>query len=170
MRHFLVQHGDAVAKEIDPDRPLSERGRNDVRQVASFLGTAGVHVSTILHSGKARAEQTARLLAEFLRPVGVDMRVEQVSGIDPLDPTEGFARRIEEWAQDTMVVGHLPFMGKLASRLVTDDETVSTVSFKTGTIVCVERGEETGWSVSWMICPELGTGDVGTIPGPAYRS
>ena len=30
MRLYLVQHGEAVAKEVDPDRPLSEHGREDI--------------------------------------------------------------------------------------------------------------------------------------------
>ena len=63
MKLCLVQHGDAVPEETDPQRPLSERGCAEVQRVAELLAGAGVQVSTILHSGKTRAEQTARLLA-----------------------------------------------------------------------------------------------------------
>jgi hypothetical protein len=45
MRIDLVQHGLAVPKEVDPDRPLSEQGREDVRRLADFLGDAGVRRS-----------------------------------------------------------------------------------------------------------------------------
>ena len=34
---YLVQHGAAVSKEIDPERPLSQEGRAEVRKVASYL-------------------------------------------------------------------------------------------------------------------------------------
>jgi phosphohistidine phosphatase len=63
MRLCLVQHGAALAKEVDADRPLSEHGVRDVRRVAAFLKDAGIPVTRIVHSGKARAEQTAHLLA-----------------------------------------------------------------------------------------------------------
>ncbi|MEA3276673.1 MAG: histidine phosphatase family protein, partial [Pseudomonadota bacterium] len=68
MRIYLTQHGLAVPKDVDPDRPLNERGREDMRRLADFLDKAGVHVEQVLHSGKTRAEQTAAILAEALLP------------------------------------------------------------------------------------------------------
>ena len=44
MRIYLTQHGLAVPKDIDPDRPLSEQGREDVRRLAEFLDKAGNQV------------------------------------------------------------------------------------------------------------------------------
>ena len=70
MRLYLTQHGLAVPKDVDPDRPLSEQGRQDVRRLADFLGHAGVRVEQFLHSSKTRAEQTAAILAEPLLPAG----------------------------------------------------------------------------------------------------
>lgn len=152
MKLYLVQHGDAVPKEEDPARPLSDQGRADVRRIAAFLAEAGVRVSAILHSGKKRAEQTAGLLAAA---IGVGKRLDKISGIDPLDPTPEFARTANEWTTDTMVVGHLPFVGKLVSGLVVEDEARSTVAFRPGTVVCLERDESGGWAIAWMLRPEL---------------
>lgn len=152
MRLYVVQHGQAVAKDVDPQRPLSERGRADVERMASFLGGAGIRVPRIMHSGKKRAEQTAALLAGA---VGSGQPLEATSGIDPLDPTDGFTRTVSRWTEDTMVVGHLPFMGRLVSRLVVGDEAAATVGFQPGTIVCLERGEEGSWLLAWMVRPEL---------------
>jgi phosphohistidine phosphatase len=152
MRLYVVQHGQAVAKDVDPQRSLSEQGRVDVERMASFLGGAGIRVSRILHSGKKRAEQTAALLAGA---VGSGRLLAKTSGIGPLDPTDEFARTVSRWTEDTMVVGHLPFMGRLVSRLVVGDEATTTAAFQPGTIICLERGEEGGWSLAWMIRPEL---------------
>jgi len=152
MRLYVVQHGQAVDKDVDPKRPLSEPGRGDVERMASFLGRAGIRVARILHSGKKRAEQTAALLAAA---VGSSRPPEKTSGIDPLDPTDEFARAVSRWTEDTMVVGHLPFMGRLVSRLLIGDAAAATVAFQPATIVCLERGEEGGWSLAWMIRPEL---------------
>jgi len=37
MRVYLVQHGEAVSKEENPDRPLSEKGAADVLFFISML-------------------------------------------------------------------------------------------------------------------------------------
>ncbi len=154
MKLYLAQHGDAVPKEVDRLRPLSNRGREDVAHVATFLARAGVCVATVLHSGKRRAEETAELLAESIGP-GAAGQVSEVTGINPLDPTEALGLRISEWTTDMLVVGHLPFMALLVSRLLVGDETAATVAFQPGAIVCLEREEDQEWSIAWMIRPEL---------------
>ncbi|MCZ6522899.1 MAG: histidine phosphatase family protein, partial [Alphaproteobacteria bacterium] len=62
MRLYLVQHGEALAKEVDAERRLSADGRRDVRRLAEFLAKSGLRVRKVLHSGKARARETAELL------------------------------------------------------------------------------------------------------------
>jgi len=68
MRLFLLQHGDALAESIDPQRPLSARGRDDVQRVAEFLARAGTSVQRVCESGKVRARQTAEIAAAQLAP------------------------------------------------------------------------------------------------------
>ncbi len=152
MRLFLVQHGDAVAKEVDPGRPLSQAGRRDVTRLAAFLAERDVGATRVLHSGKTRARETAEILAEALAPGAA---VEAAGGLDPNDATEALARRVSEWTDDTLVVGHLPFMDRLVARLVSGNEAVSVAAFRPGGLVCLERAEAGGWSIAWMIRPEL---------------
>ena len=45
MKLYLAQHGDATAKEENPDRPLSDSGNKDVEVVGRLLHRAGVSVS-----------------------------------------------------------------------------------------------------------------------------
>lgn len=152
MKLYLVQHGEALAKEVDPARPLSERGRREVERVARALGDAGLRVARVVHSGKTRAEQTAAILAAVLCPGG---ECEARDGIDPTDPTDALAYEAEAWDEDVMVVGHLPFMARLASRLAAGDEEAGAVAFRPGSVVCFERGEGNGWAIAWMLRPEL---------------
>ena len=70
MRVYLVQHGMAKQKSVDPARPLTERGHLDTRQVAAFATRLGLEVHQIRHSGKTRAAQTAMILGEALSPPG----------------------------------------------------------------------------------------------------
>lgn len=66
MKLYLVQHGEAVSKQEDPERPLSEQGTRDVQAMAGFLKHAGIKVVRVWHSGKRRAEQTAIILAKVV--------------------------------------------------------------------------------------------------------
>jgi phosphohistidine phosphatase len=152
MRVYLVQHGDAIPEEVDPARPLSDVGRSEVAAVARFLAAGGLRVAQVLHSGKLRAEQTALLLAEAVAPGRTPAAR---AGLDPKDPTSGIACAAAAWHQDVMLVGHLPFMAKLAGHLVTGREDAGVVAYQPGTVVCLERGDREHWSIAWMIRPEL---------------
>ena len=68
MRLFLLQHGDALAESIDPQRPLSARGRDKVERMGEFLARAGASVQRVCESGKLRARQSAEIAAAQLRP------------------------------------------------------------------------------------------------------
>src|SRR5918996_6119021 len=91
MRLYLVQHGDAVPEQLDPERPLSAAGRRDVESVARLLARNGIRAERLAHSGKLRAQQTAELLAAALVP---GMVLEAMAGLNPNDPVEPVARRV----------------------------------------------------------------------------
>ena len=154
MKLYLVQHGEALAKETDPARPLTDSGRAAVRRIADQLAGGGCRVGTVVHSGKTRAEQSAALLADCLAP---DIAIEQRNGLDPNDPVAPLVSEAATWSEDAMLVGHLPFMAKLAAALVTGDESSDLVGFTPGTVLCLERGETHGWRIAWMLRPELVT-------------
>ena len=61
----------------------------------------------------------------------------------------------EEMGDDMVLVGHLPFMDRLAARLVVGREDVTLVAFHTSSCMCLERQDDGGWSVVWMLSPEL---------------
>ncbi len=152
MKLYLVQHGEALPKEINSDRPLSDLGRQDLEQFARFLAGRGVRVSQVWHSGKTRARQTAELLAAALAP---GVKAEARAGLAPNDSTEAFAETLAAWREDAMVVGHLPFMARLVTRLVVKSDDGTTVAYLPGSLVCLERDEDGDWAIVWMLRPEL---------------
>lgn len=151
MRLYLVQHGDSLPKEVDPDRPLSPQGREDVERLAAFL-QGRVRVARILHSGKTRARQTAELLAPA---IAGNRSLETISGIDPLDSPEPIASQLQDWNEDALIVGHQPYMGKLVARLVIGADAQGVVVFQLGTLVCLERAPDAHWAITGMLRPEL---------------
>lgn len=151
MKVYLVQHGNAAAKEIDPDRPLTDVGKDDVGKVAGFIKP--LNISALLwHSGKTRAAQTAEMLAEAMTVKG---EVSVKEGLSPNDDVKKIKEQIESAGEDVMIVGHLPFLGKLVSLFVTGDEIKGTVSFKQGGVVCLECVKKKLWHVEWMVIPEI---------------
>ena len=152
MRLYLIQHGDALPKEDDPDRPLSESGRQDVQRLAEFVAARGVRFSSALHSGKTRAMQTAGILGSIAAP---EIPVTKIDGFEPNDPVEPAADQFLNLAGGVLVVGHQPFLGKLVARLITGNETTETVAFRPGTMVCLEQTGDGAWAIAWMLRPEL---------------
>ena len=152
MRVYLVQHGEATAKDVNPERPLTDKGRRDVEAVAAFIGPLGLRVSHVLHSGKTRAAQTAEILGTS---VTADRGIVYRAGLAPNDPVAPLVEELTSTAEGLMIVGHLPFMGKLASTLLTGSESVDVVVFRQGGVVCLERDDDGTWRVAWIVVPEL---------------
>ncbi len=152
MKLYLVRHGEAEPKELNPDCPLSGRGRKEAETVARFLGDCGVRIARINHSGKTRAAQTARIMAGVVAP---GQEIERMEGLRPMDPVRGVADLVGRLSKDTMLVGHMPFMSKLASELVTGGDTWDIVMFDTCSLVCLERTESGGWIILWAINPRM---------------
>lgn len=165
MRLYLVQHGEAVDSSIDPDRPLTALGREVVSTQADTLVQSGVVGSTILHSGKPRARETAEILAATLIGEGFDASSAQVAEIamGPNADIEPWLAAINALSVDTMLVGHQPFMGRLAAALVAGDSQGVRVCFTPGTVLCLlqdpnqdQRKNETGqWQLLALLNPAL---------------
>jgi len=152
MRLYLVQHGEALPADMDPARPLSTVGRQDVQALAELLDAAGIRVARVWHSGKPRAEQTAALLARRVCP---RCRTEAIGGIGPNDSTTEFIQDLDVWQEDTLIVGHLPFMARLVAQLVCGDPERALVSYNPGSVVCLERSGSLSWGIQWMLRPDV---------------
>jgi phosphohistidine phosphatase len=54
------------------------------------------------------------------------------------------------------LVGHLPFLDRLASLLITDDENTHVIQFRMGGLVkLVPKSEDSGFTVAWLLVPEI---------------
>ena len=67
MKLYLVQHANAASKQVDPERSLTEQGRQDIQKVAAFIRALSLGVGYLWHSTKKRSIQTAEILAEDVR-------------------------------------------------------------------------------------------------------
>jgi phosphohistidine phosphatase len=146
-----VQHGTAYPKEVNPERSLTEQGHQETERVAAAVARLGVEVNQICHSGKTRAQQTANILGAALLPNG---GVVTTSGLAPRDAVQSVAERLLVEPLPVMLVGHLPFLARLAGFLLTGDPQRDVVKFRNSAVVCLVR-DETRWQVAWILTPEM---------------
>lgn len=150
MELYLVRHGDALSSKENPERPLSERGREEVKKVAQKAAESEVKVSNIYHSGKLRAEQTAKILGEHLKPSGV---TKGSRGLKPMDEPEMIQEEIETYDGPTMLVGHLPQLSRLTSLLATGNPDQEKVEFASAAMVALSDAEDR-WEIKWVLTPQ----------------
>jgi phosphohistidine phosphatase len=149
---YLVQHGQAQPEEADPARPLTPLGREETRRVADLLKRLPLEVHQIRHSGKLRAEQTAEILALALAPAAGTI---VVSGLSPKDDVRPVAGQLGHEPHAIMLVGHLPFLARLAALLVTGDPDRPVVQFRYSATVCLEPGADGRFLVAWIATPDM---------------
>ena len=149
---YLVQHAEALDKEMDPSRSLSEKGIEDIKKVAGCLCGLRIKVEIICHSGKMRALQTAQVLADHLNFV---KELSYTDGLAPMDDPNIWYDRLSHMNENIILVGHLPQLGHLASLILCGDAEKNSIDFKMGGVVCLKRFEDGKWAVEWMVIPEM---------------
>ncbi|MFQ6108739.1 MAG: phosphohistidine phosphatase SixA [Candidatus Aminicenantales bacterium] len=149
MKLYLVQHGIAVPEEVDPQKPLSQEGKAQTQKMADYLRLRNIMVDCLWHSHKLRARQTASILA----PSVSASEIQERDDINPLDPVSSFPEKIQSLRKDVMIVGHLPFLAKLASLLLAGSEENPFIAFRNSGVVCMEYEEI--WKMLWALTPEL---------------
>jgi len=153
MALLLVQHAKSLPKDKDLAKGLSEEGISEVERIAGIAKKYGVNVHLIMHSGKKRALQIAEIFASALKPDG---GIQEIEGINPLDDVAAFADKIEI-SDNLMLVGHLPFMERLTSHLITRSIEKPVFKFQNGGILCMDKDPETkAWLIKWSLMPDIG--------------
>jgi phosphohistidine phosphatase len=155
MRIYLSQHAQAMSKDEDPERPLTEQGQREIRAVCEFLtGNEAIAPAAVFHSGKRRAQQTAECIGAYTNPARGTHAAE---GLSPLDDPNVWEDRLKREREDLSLVGHLPHMEKLASLLLCGDPEGGVVRFRPGGVVALERDQEGAWRLIWAVVPSLVT-------------
>jgi len=153
MALYLVQHGQSLPKDVDPDQDLSEKGVAETERIAGVAKNYQIKVGQIRHSVKTRARKTADIFASALNPTG---GVKEVEGLKPMDDVAAFAASINPDTH-TMLVGHLPFMERMTAYLVTGSIDKPVFKFQNSGIVCLAKDPETdSWVIVWTLMPNIG--------------
>lgn len=151
MKVYCVRHGEACRAEQDPHCSLTAKGRQEVQQIAQHLAKCAVKIPCIIHSGKTRALQTAEIFAQTLN---CDKVLSLPSVLDCDADVNELIELLPRWTEDTMLVGHLPFMPHLINTLTARAAAPALFYFSPATVVCLEQQYQQ-WMIRWAISPEI---------------
>lgn len=157
MKIYLVRHGEAKAKSAAPDRPLTDRGAEDVARVARVVARVETDLTAVWHSEKLRARQTAQILErEIIPEEGASVR----EGLLPKDDPSIIRKALRGREGSVMLVGHLPHLSRVASLLLTGSAEREILGLGTASVAALQ-GAEDEWRLDWHLVPAL---------TPAYES
>ena len=150
MKLCFLRHGEADWPnwdKPDDDRPLTERGRKEMKRVAKFLERLEFSPDAILTSPLPRASQTAEIVA---RRLGTKLKTEPALA-------HGFnlerLRRLlaKADAECVMVVGHEPEFSEVIKELTGGEVKLSKAGVA---LLDVDRGCTSG-KLLWLFPPKF---------------
>ena len=116
MQLYFLRHGEADWPQWtkpDDERPLTDFGKKEVRQVAKFLNRLGVKPGLVVSSPLPRALQTAEIAAEQLKT-----KLRQDEALEPgFGITELRTVLKRHHSRVLMLVGHEPDFSSVISAL-----------------------------------------------------
>lgn len=158
MQIYLLRHG--IAEEArsglpDPERALTDDGREKLKRVLKRARGAGVAPSLILSSPYRRAVETAEIAVEVLGYAGKVVRTRALTpDASPFDAWKEIRARKDEAA--ILLSSHEPLMSSMAAFLLASP--ALQVDMKKATLVrvdCDRFGPEPLGVLKWMLTPAV---------------
>jgi phosphohistidine phosphatase len=150
MELYFLRHGEADWpdwKKSDDERPLTKRGKKEMRAVAALLDRIGASPSLILTSPLPRASQTAEIAAERLK-----IKCQEDRLLEPGFSLPQLKRLLEKHPEDSlMFVGHEPDFTETISALTGASLKLSKAGVAK---IDIERSLEDG-RLLWLFPPKL---------------
>jgi phosphohistidine phosphatase len=157
MNLYLIRHAIAVEEyEEDSLRPLTDKGKKKMRQIAKGLRALGVELDLILSSPYVRAAETAEILADVFK---MKKEIKLSENLVPMgDPDLLIAEMNEKYAADSIaLVGHEPFMTSLIGMLISENSSVDITLKKGG--VCSLSADDLHHTrkatMDWLLTPGI---------------
>jgi phosphohistidine phosphatase len=154
---YIIRHAIAVDEyEEDSQRPLSDKGKKKMRQIARGLHVLGVDFDLILSSPYVRAKETAEILAEVFK-TKADVAFSE--NLIPMgDPDLLIAEMNEKYSANSVaLVGHEPNLTTLIGLLVSENTGIDMTLKKGG--VCRLSVDDLHHSrkatLEWLITPGI---------------
>jgi phosphohistidine phosphatase len=150
MELTIIRHAHAVAGKDDAARPLSAKGRRQIKEMAAFLQRGrGLKAVEVWHSPLVRARETAERLVDRLAS---SAKLVEVGELNPdMDPAV-LTKRMAKARRPIAVVGHEPHLSALATLLLTGRTRPVAVALRKGAVATFER-KGRRWMLHWLVSP-----------------
>lgn len=156
IRHAIaVDHG-APGYEDDSQRPLTDKGRKKMHQIAKGLRSLGVEFDLILSSPYVRARETAEILAAVFK---MKKKVAFSDNLIPLGEPELLIAEINEKdsVKSLALVGHEPHLSTFIGVLTTENK-VLEITLKKGGVCYLsanDLSQEHRATLEWLLTPGI---------------
>ena len=161
MNLYIIRHAIAVDEatsdyESDSERPLTDKGRKKMRQIAKALRHLGVEFDLILSSPYTRACETAEILADVFR---MKKKIAFSDNLIPLGNPELLIGEInEKYSVDSLaLVGHEPHLSTLVGLLTAENGKLDITLKKGG--VCYLATDDlhhaSRATLEWLLTPGI---------------
>jgi phosphohistidine phosphatase len=161
MNLYVIRHAIAVDEgtseyESDSQRPLTDKGRKKMRQIAKALRNLGVEFDLILSSPYVRARETAEILAEVFK---MKKKLVFSDNLIPLGNPDLLITEVnEKYSVDSLaVVGHEPHLSTLVGLLAAENGKID-VTLKKGGVCYLSADDlhhEHRATMEWLLTPGL---------------
>ena len=152
---YLIRHADAGDPEAwtgsDDVRPLSGKGEKQAKRLGRFLAELGFRPDAVITSPKARARQTAEIIADSL---GVEIAIDErlAGGVDVV-AIEAILFDAGE-PERPVLVGHDPDLSELTSWIAG----AGPIALKKGALVRIDTIRpisQASGTLRWLVPPDL---------------
>jgi phosphohistidine phosphatase len=158
---YILRHGIAVERgtpgfKTDAERPLTPKGKRQLRQMAAALKNLDLDFNLILSSPFLRARQTAEIIAQSLR------RKKCLAFSDELTPggnPKALIQQLNELKpgpENVLLVGHEPYLSQLIGRLISGGATAG-IELKKGGLGKLETASLRFGrcaTLAWLLTPK----------------
>lgn len=155
MEIYLVRHGAAYEKEEDPERHLNNDGVNQCHLTGRALKRLDIAFDLIVSSPKARARQTAEIIAEEVGYSREDIKITET--LEPTATPKDTISYLNDFTdvKRIMLAGHLPLLGYLSSELLVNTSQIS-FCFEPGAVCHIDTEQPYTFSgyLRWFLTPE----------------
>jgi phosphohistidine phosphatase len=160
MNLYILRHGLAVERgtpgfENDARRPLTPKGRRQLRKITDAIGAMKLRPDVILSSPLVRARQTAEIVASGLK---LERRLAFADELSPGGNVKKLTVKIgalEPLPENLLLVGHEPDLSKMISLLVTGKTSAGFALKKAGLakleVESLRAGECA--NIVWLLTP-----------------
>ena len=155
---FIWRHAEADDSSPDIARPLTARGHRDAARVAKALAKKLDETAIVISSPAVRTRETVEpLIARASLHLQIDQRLAAGAALDELlDVLEHALASANSDEPAIVLVGHQPWCGQLARRLLTD--TPGHMSIKKASAWWLVRRTRDGaseWMMKSVLDPDL---------------